>query len=136
MGTNYYWHEGENSPCKLCGKSNGRTLHIGKSSFGWVFNLHLYKDAGPRDLVDWLRAIRSPGSTITNEYGDVITADEMLGIFFKLGNLDKPPPPDCGPDSYWSVKLHLRRRKGSDRYPVKSMEFLDGEYAPPTETGW
>lgn len=38
MGTNYYLHSQD--PCEHCGRSYPE-LHIGKSSAGWVFALHV-----------------------------------------------------------------------------------------------
>jgi hypothetical protein len=76
MGTNYYLHEPEENFCDHCGRSDkGRVLHIGKSSGGWCFSLHVIPDAGINTLDDW-RTLWSRGE-IRNEYGDPVDQKEM-----------------------------------------------------------
>lgn len=70
MGTNYY-HVPD--PCPTCG--HGEEMHIGKSSGGWCFLLHVYPEYGINDLGDW-EAIWSIGQ-IRNEYGDTISPEDM-----------------------------------------------------------
>lgn len=66
MGTNYYLHTPE------------ETLHIGKSSGGWCFALHVIPENGLNTLVDWKKALFNLDNAITNEYGDTIFSQEML----------------------------------------------------------
>jgi len=73
MGTNFYLKE---SKCKHCGREEDRGKHIGKSSAGWVFALHVYPDEGIRDLDDWLRLFYE--KEIVDEYGKQLTASEMI----------------------------------------------------------
>jgi hypothetical protein len=76
MGTNYYLHEPEENACAHCGRSDkGRVLHIGKSSGGWCFSLHVIPDAGINTLDDW-RALWSRGE-IRNECGDTVKPEYM-----------------------------------------------------------
>lgn len=75
MGTNYYWHE--LAPCGHCGRTD-KPRHIGKNSAGWVFALHVYPDEGIHDLSDWQEMFARPGSKIEDEYGDRVSAEEML----------------------------------------------------------
>lgn len=75
MGTNYYYHK--SAPCEYCGRQ-GEPRHIGKSSCGWCFSLHIYPDDGINDLPDWLTLFAAPGSQIKDEYGDVVTPEEMF----------------------------------------------------------
>jgi hypothetical protein len=77
MGTNYFLH----SPsCPHCGHAD-KPLHLGKSSAGWCFGLHVYPE---QDLVDWqdiwarIVAVEELGGFIQNEYGDTIDS----GLFF------------------------------------------------------
>jgi hypothetical protein len=64
MGTNYYLH------------FKGEKIHIGKSSGGWCFALHVYPEHGIRDLDDWVQAFKY--GTIFNEYDDPISVDGMM----------------------------------------------------------
>jgi hypothetical protein len=72
MGTNFYHHE--KPACPTCGHCEG-PRHIGKSSIGWCFSLHIYPDEGINRLEDWLA--RFATGEIRDEYGDVITAEAM-----------------------------------------------------------
>jgi len=77
MGTNHYWHE--KPPCPTCGHQTDG-LHIGKSSGGWAFSLHVIPEDGIATLWDWQRKWAEPGSEIRNEYGDLISEEEMLAV--------------------------------------------------------
>lgn len=91
MGTNYYWHE--NPPCEKCGHAQEK-IHIGKSSGGWCFSLHVYPTKMIHDLADWSALFSKPDSHITNEYGETISKFEMLDIIVKRSReerWDKPP---------------------------------------------
>jgi len=72
MGTNYYLHK-EKCPC--CGLKS-EPLHIGKSSAGWVFMLHVTEAI--KGLRDWMVLFESPGYTIVDEYGQDISMTEMV----------------------------------------------------------
>lgn len=75
MGTNYYV---ENEvPCPTCGRGY-EMKHIGKSSFGWCFSLHVIPEEGLNSLDDWKAYWE--GKVIKNEYGDEISEEEMLSI--------------------------------------------------------
>lgn len=73
MGTNYYLRK----PCPHCGQSKD-DLHIGKSSGGWVFALHIIPEIGIHDLPDWRD--RWGDGEIVNEYGDIVSPEEMHNI--------------------------------------------------------
>lgn len=55
-------------------------LHIGKSSYGWHFSLCGYRELGINSLDDWKKLFDDPSITIEDEYGDVISKEEMLSI--------------------------------------------------------
>ena len=76
MGTNFYLHSDE---CETCGRS-AEPLHIGKSSIGWCFLLHVDEEVGIDNLADWCQIIGKKGSWIKDEYGDSISAGKMLEI--------------------------------------------------------
>lgn len=73
MGTNYYIEA--KPPCECCGRPFEQQ-HIGKSSVGWCFTLHV--DGIHRDLPDWIAEWSKQGSIIVDEYGSAIPPDEML----------------------------------------------------------
>ncbi|RLC88676.1 MAG: hypothetical protein DRJ03_02025 [Chloroflexi bacterium] len=85
MGMNYYWI----GKCRDCGHLQKR--HIGKSSCGWYFSLHVIP--GVIDtLADWRLRFADEGSFIHDEYGNAITAQAMLeGITQRSGPPTSPP---------------------------------------------
>lgn len=89
MGTNYYLRP---KACKCCGLyDKQKEVHIGKSSGGWCFSLHvgqsetdyLFTDYGfepPESLEDWKRLFQTDGYHIFDEYGKRHTVDEMMEV--------------------------------------------------------
>lgn len=67
MGTNYYLHRPDEDP-----------LHIGKSSVGWCFSLHVIPEKGINDLQDWVDLWQAPGARIEDEYGRDVPPDKMF----------------------------------------------------------
>jgi hypothetical protein len=74
VGTNFYYYD---NVCDHCKRGDERR-HIGKSSAGWCFSLHVYPDDGIKDLPDWEKLFQEPGTIIKNEYGDAISVKDML----------------------------------------------------------
>lgn len=72
MGTNYYIAD---RYCDHCKRSE-RERHIGKSSWGWNFALHIYPDEGICTLEDWKPILER--SIIADEYGTIVSYEEML----------------------------------------------------------
>jgi hypothetical protein len=89
MGTNYYLHE---ATCSHCGHGKEK-LHIGKSSGGWCFSLHVDPDLGIRSLEDWIERWSQPGAYISDEYGDRIDPERMLEVI-RDRSWHRPKPPD------------------------------------------
>ena len=69
MGTNFYWIDGQNPE---------EPRHIGKSSAGWVFALHIYPEDGIDDLPDWLRFWDMMEGHIEDEYDRVVPVLDMV----------------------------------------------------------
>lgn len=74
MGTNYYLHQKPDREC--CGRSF-EPLHIGKSSGGWCFSMHVMPEDGIESIDDWRALWSAPGAFVRNEYGERITIDEL-----------------------------------------------------------
>lgn len=74
MGTNFYWHEKE---CEQCGSNLKEVLHIGKSSAGWCFSLHVIPYEGLNTLDDWIKRFET-GGVIRDEYGHKHSVEELL----------------------------------------------------------
>jgi hypothetical protein len=89
MGTNFYL---KTSVCSSCGRGD-KDLHIGKSSFGWAFSLHVDPENGIKDLPDWERLFSNPSNVIIDEYRRAISVTEMLDtITNRKGNVLKDGP--------------------------------------------
>lgn len=99
MGTNYYV---EQEACACCHRGPN-SLHLGKSSGGWRFSLHVIPELGLNDLKAWRKFLK--GKKIVDEYGSRITQKGMLEIItMRRGDVGKGPPPSycMGGGSEWS----------------------------------
>lgn len=86
MGTNYYLHKQTFPACECCGRpAEVERLHIGKSSGGWCFLLHVEPEEGIHDLLDWVALWRSPGALIRDEYGRETSPEKMLCTIVSRG---------------------------------------------------
>ena len=90
MGTNYYFYK--NKPCPTCGR-NDEPMHIGKSSAGWCFTLHIHPEQAILTLSNWVEEWSKKDSLIKDEYDDVISPEEMLDIIENRSH-DSPIPKD------------------------------------------
>ena len=77
MGTNYYLHM--KPDCQCCGRPF-EPIHIGKSSGGWCFSLHVVLEDRINDLEDWRELWVKEGAFIRNECGEVVSVSEMEDI--------------------------------------------------------
>lgn len=85
MGTNYYLVRDGANKCEHCGRSdNQEKIHIGKSSAGWCFSLHVIPEMNINSLDDWKRELVS--GTIKNEYGDTIPFYELIANITDRGH--------------------------------------------------
>ncbi len=76
MGTNYYVID-ESKMCKHCGVGS-EEIHLGKSSYGWCFALHVYPEQNINNLEDIIAFIGD--KQIKNEYDDNVNLEEFLDI--------------------------------------------------------
>ena len=79
MGTNYYFNPAV-KPCETCGHlaPGGERLHIGKSSAGWVFSLHVIPELRINSFTDWKEYILGTPGLIVDEYGTNISFNELF----------------------------------------------------------
>jgi hypothetical protein len=89
MGTNYYFSK--EAACPTCGHDRGDLLHIGKSSAGWCFSLHVIPDSGLNSLEDWEHLF--PDGYIRDEYGQHISPAGMSDVIRNRGRARKPERP-------------------------------------------
>lgn len=87
MGTNFYLHE--KPPCECCGRDY-EPKHIGKSSSGWCFSLHVVPEDGINDLDDWITLWSKNWAYIVNEYGDNIDPETMVKNITERSRDDPP----------------------------------------------
>lgn len=83
MGTNYYFHPPLKNVCEHCGRGDSAgeedpVLHIGKSSAGWCFSLHIYPELNLRTFDDWQHKLTQPGVVVRDEYGDPVRVEHLL----------------------------------------------------------
>ncbi len=92
MGTNFYFYPPN---CDACNRDDETgTLHIGKSSAGWCFSLHVMPDLGINNLEDWKKLWEErPRWTIKDEYGRTATRAQML-LAITGRNRPDPVPAD------------------------------------------
>lgn len=75
MGTNYYHVKNE---CSHCGRGDER-VHIGKSSIGWPFSVHVIPEANIANWQDWYDLLKIQGR-IVDEYGRDTSLSELNEI--------------------------------------------------------
>ena len=89
MGTNYYaakgeWQSGdEYEAIKQYFSGRPAMIHIGKSSGGWCFALHVYPENAIRTFDDWKALadkLIASGWRIEDEYRTVVSLDELWRI--------------------------------------------------------
>lgn len=79
MGTNYYHVQNAKPECECCKRPfETEKVHIGKSSVGWVFALHVIPEKGIVSLADWALLWLDRDSYIEDEYHARLTPQEML----------------------------------------------------------
>jgi hypothetical protein len=112
MGTNFYLQE--KPPCSEC-KREFERLHIGKSSGGWCFSLHVIPELGINNLSDWENRWYEPGATIWNEYDEQVSPSDMYMT------IAERPPDQC------------RQRHDIGRYCLGwgdgTYDFVPGEFS-------
>jgi hypothetical protein len=88
MSTNYYLHS--KPDCECCGRPF-EPLHIGKSSIGWCFELHVIPEDNINTLNDWRERWSKPGAFIRNEYFEKVSIADMEKIITERKWRDRFP---------------------------------------------
>jgi len=122
MGTNYYLHTKNTTKCPHCGADTVKEeIHIGKSSGGWCFSLHIHPDLGIRTFDDWKGWFGRHDAKIFNEYEAEITPEEMLDV---ITERHVPHKPDWSEDDWielgkghYKDEEHFHRANHSERGP-------------------
>jgi hypothetical protein len=93
MGMNYYHFDPSDMvTCCECGQQVPKKRHIGKSSGGWCFSLHVGDDC-PMTINEWQALLMKPSTYIQNEEREVVTVKEMLETITKRAwRRDRPMP--------------------------------------------
>ena len=80
MGTNYYHHRETHPACEHCGRGpDEEVLHIGKSSLGWTFSLHVIPEMGLTSWDAWLARLQA-GGRILDEYDREIELSAFVAV--------------------------------------------------------
>lgn len=99
LGTNYYLVRQSNSFCPECKHDPDEViLHIGKSSMGWCFHLHVIPELNLNSLKDWQREFAQSRQFIRNEYHEVLSVEDMLDIITKRRGREGKEP--------WSEEMY------------------------------
>ena len=123
MGTNYYLSSSDR--CTHCGHDAGEELHIGKSSGGWCFSLHVIPNRGINSLDDWRKLWNEPGRVIRDKYQTILTPVEMEAQIVERGSRDTSKVP-MGYGS-WD---HFHSMNGSEPGPQGLLRHaLGGKYS-------
>jgi hypothetical protein len=97
MGTNYYLKPDAGMSREVMEKledlsdecrNKPDSIHIGKSSWGWCFSLHVYPKMGVHDLEDWKPLLKA--GVIYNEYDDKIEYSEMMSTITERSHPHSP----------------------------------------------
>jgi hypothetical protein len=144
MGTNFYWITGQEikEECPHCGHeyTKPEEIHIGKSSGGWCFALHVYPEKGITVLDHWIDiwSKAQKGEHIKNEYGDIIPWTEMLANIADRANWFDGPTPDESNEWYRLNSAepgpnNLARNKIDNRHCIGhgdgTWDYLIGEFS-------
>ena len=123
MGTNYYLKQ-EGEFCPHCGHSSAEGKHIGKSSGGWCFSLHVYPSESINELEDWEKRWSLPGAVIVDEYGSRVDVKEMRDeITVRSWPVTKNDAFREGNEGPNGLRRHPNTKPGKGTYDLCDYEF-------------
>lgn len=129
-GTNYYLHRTAD-PCPTCGHPRtSDKIHIGKSTYGWVFLWRGYRDqdtaipgrelATPEQWWQYLNEHTSAGAAIRDQFGDEMGLGELRAL---VAQRAQPLPGDGLPP-----RRHVRQSP-TDAVAVGDSNVLFSEFS-------
>lgn len=122
MGTNYY--------VKI---ADDVELHVGKSSAGWCFSLHVIPEQHLNSLVDWILLFLSYPDSIYSEYGDQISPRQMiLRITSRVGSAQEPTQSFLTRNRAFLGPKNLLRHRLSDHcigHGEGTWDYIAGEFS-------
>lgn len=128
MGTNHYFIR-EQAP------GEHERLHIGKSSAGWCYSLHVLPEEGLNSLSDWEQLFDSGAGRIEDEYGTPLEPDEMMEIITRRWWRNKEDWETrwwdysfLGRPSPYSSEADFHEKNGSLRGPNGLLRHRIGRY--------
>ena len=151
MGTNYYSVSREIDLEKVGAEGGLGTfsevrranpdgvLHVGKSSLGWCFSLHVIPERGINTLTDWVEIFIDPERVLVDEYLDEVGLVEMMRIITARSKAE-PVMWDAdtmarnhaepGPNNLVRHRLDLEERgQGCVRHGEGTWDYITGEFS-------
>ena len=125
MGTNYYARKPPEI-CECCGHEESFEKHIGKSSMGWCFSLHVYPEEGIRTLEDWFAILGQEGYYIENEYGEIIPPEHFKQTVTERASQHDWSKFDVG--GWYKDEAHFHERNHSERGPNYLLRHKIGDH--------
>lgn len=124
MGTNYYWIK-EDTTCQHCGRRDPDEVrvHIGKSSGGWCFSLHVDPSIGVESLDDWIE--RFDTGFIEDEYCDRLSVGEMMSVIVDRSH---PVAFDDKEWGWYRDEAYFHIKNNSLRGPNNLLRHQIGQY--------
>lgn len=120
MGTNYYLHK---NVCSHCNRGD-EPIHIGKSSAGWCFSLHVILGE-IESLEEWKKEFEK--GQIRDEYGADVTVEEMLKTITER-QCDKDWNRNWGNSGGYADEADFHRNNESERGPRGLLRHRIGRY--------
>ena len=124
MVTNYYLYQKADSEC--CGRSYD-PLHIGKSSGGWCFAMHVMPEDNINTLDDWRNLWATPGAYIRNEYRELVSIANMELTIAERSREKDWDSPKWWQDHYRSEE-DFHAKNHSERGPSGLLRHAIGAY--------
>ena len=125
MGMNYYLHT--KPPCECC-KRPYAPLHIGKSSAGWCFALHVIPEKEINDLEDWRALWLQPWARIEDEYGNPVSTDMIEEIITERvteQHFHRKNHSQCGPNSLFRHAIG----NGCVKHGDGTWDYIEGDFS-------